>query len=140
MEKKKKLGRPFTYGPAILKKAQEYVQGIIDTKERVGEDGKLEVKIPSIGGLAVHLGISRVSLYEWKEKYPEFREVMELLGSEQERRLIENGLSGRYVAPITKVLLTKHGYRDGQDITSDGKRLPAPLLSALAAEEEKTED
>ena len=41
------------------------------------------------------------------------------------------GLQGSYNPTIAKVLLTKHGYREGTDITTNDKDLPMPLLSAL---------
>ena len=72
----------------------------------------------------MHLGISRATVYDWKEKYPEFSDIIEKLQSVQADRLLLNGLSGDYNPVIAKVLLTKHGYREGIEQTGkDGKDL-----------------
>ena len=41
----------------------------------------------------------------------------------QASQLIQNGLVNNYNATITKLMLTKHGYRDKQEVdhTTDGK-------------------
>lgn len=56
---------------------------------------------------------------------------MERLGSEQEERLINNGLGGQYNPTIAKVLLTKHGYTDKVDVTSKDEKLPTPIFGNI---------
>ena len=42
----------------------------------------------------------------------------------QERFLVEGGVSGSYNPMISKLILTKHGYADKQEVTgADGKDL-----------------
>lgn len=117
-------GRPTEYNQEYVSKALEYLSTCEDTE---GDNG-LKVKIPTKGGLAYYLGVARDTLYDWSSKYPEFSDIMERLGAEQENRLINNGLSGDYNPTIAKVLLTKHGYVDKQetDVTSAGKPLIIP--------------
>ncbi len=128
-------GRPTEYNQSFIEKSHEYLLSCEDEEiERGSEerpDYHLNVKLPTRGGLAVYLGVSRDTLYDWASKYPEFSYIMEKLGAEQEERLIRNGLSGDYNPTIAKVLLTKHGYREGQDITTNDKDLPIPLLNGL---------
>lgn len=115
-------GRPTDYNEEILLKAQEYISSCEDTDI---EGGKVNVKIPTRGGLARYLDVSRDTLYEWAKVHKEFSYIMETLGAEQEDRLINQGLSGRYNSTISKVLLTKHGYADKleTDITTQGEKL-----------------
>lgn len=114
-------GRPTDYSPEMVTKAQEYIDSCQDTDvETDTRIVKVKVNIPTKGGLAVHLGVSRETLYQWAKIYPEFSDIMERLGSEQEARLINNGLSGDYNPTIAKVLLTKHGYIDKQEIEAKG--------------------
>ena len=42
--------------------------------------------------------------------------------------LIAKGLKGEFNASITKLMLTKHGYTDKQDVTTGGKELPTPII------------
>lgn len=117
------MSRPLEYGPSIIKKAEEYLGNCVDDVEEqtIGMSSKgtelfknkVKVRLPSKGGLAVYLDVARDTLYEWANKYPEFSDIMERLGAIQEERLMNNGLSGDYNPTITKVLLTKHGYKEG---------------------------
>lgn len=134
------VGRPPVYSDEILLKAQEYLHNCQDEEVQVVKqssekyemfDNKLKVKIPTKGGLAVALGVSRETLYAWAKEKPIFSDIMEQLGAIQEERLINNGLSGDYNPTIAKVLLTKHGYREGTDVTTNDKDMPTPLLNAL---------
>lgn len=120
------LGRPQEFNPSYVEKAQEYLALCVDTEI----DGKLvNVKVPTKGGLAFYLNVARDTLYDWATKYPAFSDIMERLGEIQEERLINNGLRGTYNPTIAKVLLTKHGYREGLDQTSNGKDLiPKPIM------------
>lgn len=86
-------------------------------------------KLPTKGGLARYLGISRETIYDWSSKYEEFSDIVEDLFAEQEDMLIQNGLTNKFNASITKVILTKHGYREGVDMTTNDKDLPTPIAS-----------
>ena len=97
---------------------------------------RLEVKPPSIAGLARYLGISRETVRLWaaegesKDADPlnkEFFGIVEDVLAEQEERLISKGLSGQYSPVLAKLLLHKHGYSDKTDLTSGGQPFfPSP--------------
>lgn len=85
------------------------------------------IRLPNIGGLAVYLDIARDTIYDWKKKHPDFSYIVEKILAEQENRLVNGGISGDYNATISKVMMTKHGYREGHDLSNpDGSNLFRP--------------
>ncbi len=78
------------------------------------------VRLPTIEGLALHLKIHRDTLYSWEKTHPEFSDIMEELRQRQANALIHHGVEGRYNSTIAKVLLTKHGYREGIEQSGPG--------------------
>lgn len=121
-------GRPSEYTPELLVKAREYLDSCLDIEEDKENRIHKKVNIPSKAGLALAMGVARETLYDWARKYPEFSDIMEEMGAKQEIALINNGLSGNYNQTITKVILTKHGYREGIDQTTNDKDLPTPIM------------
>lgn len=139
-------GRPTLYSDEMLQKTREYIDACNEEHEVryrpvLSRDGKNEVlnepyihynpKIPTIEGLAYELKVNKTTIYEWENKYEEFSNVIDELRNKQASQLVNKGLSGQYNSTIAKVLLTKHGYREGADLTTNDKDLPIPLLHAL---------
>jgi len=108
-------GRPLEYGKEMCEKAKKYIEECKDSFN----GGKIDVKFPNKGGLALYLGVSRETLYDWAEKYPEFSDIMRELMAKQEERLLNGGLSGNYNSTIAKLILSKHGYRDVADVNNN---------------------
>lgn len=106
-------GRPTDYSEEILTDAMNYVQQYANDEVK---DKVLKVNLPTIEGLALYLEISRSTLYLWQKEHKEFSDIIEILQQKQAQVLINNALSGSYNATIAKVLLTKHGYTDKQEI------------------------
>lgn len=83
-----------------------------------------EVVIPSIEGFALYCGFNKDTLYEWEKQYKEFSDDMKVLRASQANILINKGITGEYNSIIAKVLLSKHGYREGIEQTGkDGEDL-----------------
>jgi len=121
-------GRPTLYTEDILSKTKEYLDSCEDTEiER--ESGqrteyRLNVKLPTVQGLAVYLGVSRDTIYEWASKHPEFSDTIELLQAEQADKLINQGLAGNYNSTIAKLMLSSnHGMREKSDVTSNDETI-----------------
>lgn len=127
-------GRPQEYTDEIVEKVQEYLTLCVDTPADKESDIKANVKIPTIEGLAVYLEVSRDTIYDWEKKFERFSYILGKLRSEQANRLINNGLAGTYNSTIAKVLLTKHGYREGIDQTTNDKDIPTPILNGLSTD------
>lgn len=144
-ETKYTVGRPTLYNNDILIKTQEYIDSCEDEvtefhKTRGDKsdsfDRIIKVKLPTIEGLALHLNLNKDTMYDWREKHQEFSDLIDILLKKQADMLISKGLSGDYNPTIAKVLLTKHGYREGTELTGkDGKDLIPDKQSNEKAEE-----
>lgn len=135
------LGRPTKYSEEIIKKTMGYIEtcgDLFEIKQKpVIKDGLLteedyvkeSKKLPTIEGLANYLDINKDTLYEWCKIHKDFSDVIDNLQKMQADMLINNGLSGDYNPTIAKVLLTKHGYREGIDATTNDKDIVATQFS-----------
>ena len=117
------VGRPTLYTPKLVKAAWDYVNGGWIT---AGD------KVPTVAGLACEIGVHRDTCHEWaKNDNKQFSDILQEIAQKQERELVNNGLTGDFVAPITKMMLTKHGYSDKveQHVTSpDGSMTPTQVI------------
>ena len=115
-----KVGRPTSYSEEILVKAREYLNNPLPEDE----------VIHSIEGLALYINIRRSTIYDWisQEDKKEFSDIVNAVLEKQGRKLINKGLDGTFNSSISKVILTKHGYREGIDQTTNNKDLPTPIM------------
>ena len=110
-------GRPSKYSGEMLEKAVFYV----DNYQSLGD------RVPSIVGLCLHLDIARPTAYDWAGdgNHEEFSYILGKCQDVQHNKLLNGGLGGEFNANITKMMLTKHGYSDKQEIdhTSAGEQV-----------------
>ena len=113
--------------PERLEKTKEYIAQCKDENYQLIKtegnktttyENKIKVKLPTLAGLANYLGVGLSTLSNLEKKYPEFAELADNIRTLQEEVLINRGLSGDYNATIDKLLLVKHGYRDGMDVVN----------------------
>lgn len=121
-------GRPTKYNEQILVDTKAYIDACNDVKEDKENGIQASVNLPTIEGLAYELKINKDTIYTWRKEQLEFSELISELLAKQAKSLVNNGLSGSYNPTIAKVLLTKHGYREGIDQTTNDKDLPTPIL------------
>ena len=117
----KKAGRPEKV-PDKHRRAAEYLGGGYQ------EAGDV---VPSAAGLACYLGVSRSTVYKWAETDAQFSDMLEAVQANQERLLINKGLTGDFNATIAKLMLAKHDYSDKAEVdnkSSDGSMTPKPAL------------
>jgi hypothetical protein len=93
---------------------KEFVVGINDKGQEITEN-KWIVDFPTAEGLANSLKVSRKILYDWANRHPEFRDILDQINQNQVERLLNNGLSGNYNATIAKLVLAKHGYKESTE-------------------------
>lgn len=119
MDRTVTAGRPSKYSDEICRKARLYVAG------GYADCGDV---IPQIAGLAMEIGISRETVYEWASdpEKKEFSDIVANCMSAQERKLVNGSLLGTMNPTISKLLLVKHGHseRIQQEVTgADGQAL-----------------
>jgi hypothetical protein len=83
--------------------------------------------IPSVAGLACYLGVSRSTIYEWRDNFPDFSDTLQAIDAKQEHLALNGGMANKFNATIAKLVLANHGYSDRTqtDLTSsDGTMTP----------------
>lgn len=121
------MARPTDYSPEIVAKARDYLTNF---------EGHGDV-VPTIAGLADTLGISRETIYDWssQEEKAEFSDIVEAIRGKQERVLANKGLKGDFNPTIAKLMLTKHGYSDKQELAGPGgEPLNPPVIQIVRAD------
>lgn len=107
------MARPTVYSDEVLEKASDYIENYAEYGDAV----------PTVAGMACEIGVSRETLYAWAKdvEKPEFSDILMRVMENQERKLVNGGLSGGFNPAITKMMLTKHGYSDKTDIDHSSK-------------------
>jgi len=103
--------RPTKHTQELMDKAKDYTEDCPDI-------------VPTVVGLCLHIGIAKATAYRWAaEENEAFKDILDFVGEQQERKLITSGLTNEFNSAITKMMLTKHGYADkvDSDITTGGK-------------------
>lgn len=117
-----RMGRPTKLTPELIKSAQEY----LETYTTV---------VPTIEGLALHLNISRETLYDWDatNKDADFSDIISKLKAKQASELIDGTLRGKYNATIAKLILSgRHNYveKREQEVKVE---MPKPILGGASS-------
>ncbi len=115
-------GRPTMYRPEFVAKVEEYLAECIDEETEFHKtrgdksdsyDRILKVNLPMVESFARWLGFDKTTIYEWAKIYPEFSHALEHIKEEQQRRLLNEGLSGTYNPMIAKLILSaNHGMKE----------------------------
>jgi len=124
------MARPTKYSQEIVDKARAYITDF----------EKYDDMIPSIEGMAEHLGLHRDTLYDWaKQESKEFSDILGRCMQVQQKTLINKGLSNTFNASITKLVLGKHGFHDkmDQDLTSSDRSMQPNVIELVAKVNEK---
>ncbi len=134
-------GAPSTYDQELIDKAEDYLENFTEHDQLV----------PTVAGLAIHIGKDRTTVYAWdkQEDKPELSNILKRLMAKQEILLVNSGLSGAFNSVINKMMLTKHGYSDKQEIDLNNNikmtdlsedELNRKILQLEQAHEQSTKD
>jgi len=120
-------GRPSSYNQKMQAAAEAYVAGGFKKEGDV---------VPTTEGLALSLGVTRMTLNNWAAAHATFFDTFEALKSTQARLLANGALKGDMNATIAKLMLHNHGYSDKAETdhkSSDGSMTPQPNVIRLVA-------
>lgn len=117
-------GQPTKYNP------QKVADAIAYLADAVPEN----MHIPTVEGLALHLKVSRDTLYEWAKQHKEFSDTLDQLKLLQKEHLTMTGIfGGKEINSNIIMLLLKVNHKmiemTHTDITSGGKTLPTPIIA-----------
>lgn len=115
------MARPTEFKEEYIEKTLNYIKNYSDLGDIV----------PSVAGLAMHIGVSKQSLYTWSkiEGNEEFLDAFSCVRIAQEKQLINGGLGGEFNPAIAKMMMAGHGYSDKQEVdvsSTDGTMTPKP--------------
>lgn len=123
-------GRPTSYNKEILEATKEYSS---NWKEIFPED-----VIPTIEALSLHIGIARSTIYDWisqdNEELKEFSDNVGNILAKQGKTLVNKGLTNEFNSSITKAMISKHGYREGTEVSGLGGK---DLIPESISQEDK---
>jgi hypothetical protein len=114
------MARPTKLNKKVMELARLYVEEFCPKHlEAVDE-------LPSIESFAWYIDVSRSSIYSWQSDYKsaekptplqiEFLDILDRIETFQGRILINHGLKGIYNAPLSKMMLSHHGYREKTEV------------------------
>ena len=106
MSKGNKGGRPTEYREEFIDKVDEYLKTCVET-ERIFEkttgaksttyERIPYVNVPKIEGFAAYIDVSKSSIYEWIDLYPEFSHAIDKIRLAQHNFILERIVTGKQI-------------------------------------------
>lgn len=103
---RKAIGRPTKYIPEVVYPAIE---------EYISSCGREQTELPTVEGLALHLGVHPDTLFTWSKEYPLFSESIKKILALQKKQLMNDGMyGGKEVNSAMAIFLLKvnHGMKE----------------------------
>jgi len=107
----------------------KYNDEMPDRLRKAGQEAVAKGDLPTLAKASLELGVDRDTLKEWNKKHRIFSAAYKEFKELQEETLVQGGLKNKYHGSFA-IFTAKNvlGWRDKQDITTDGKELPQPIL------------
>jgi hypothetical protein len=115
------VGRPSKYDPSVVDKFIQYFSKKPYEKNDI-TGREVPADFPTLAGFAISIGISRDTLHEWAQQYPEFSDAYKRAKEFQENYLVVNGLKGLIQQPMA-IFTSKNliNWTDKQEIKHEGQ-------------------
>lgn len=102
-------------------------------EEYLATTGNHQMKLPTMEGLALAIGVHRDVLYDWEKAKPETKEYFDKVRAMQKEQLMNDGMyGGKEVNSTMAIFLLKVNHdmieKTQTDITSMGEKLAAPTI------------
>ena len=123
--------RPTTYDDEVLQAARDYVDAYIN--------GQGDRAVPTVVELCRKINRSKATVYTWlkHEDKSEFIDLVSQIEDLQHEELVHGGLAGGFNPAVTKMMLTKHGYSDKQEIDMTTHSDVTPWADISASDEDE---
>ena len=109
---KRGRGRPTKYKEDFPEKVRYYT----DNFDTIEED----TVIPTVAGLSLYLGITKQSIYDYAEQYPDFLDSVKYLQSRAEKILVSSTLNRKFAEKFaTFYAINCLGYSDKREIKAN---------------------
>lgn len=120
------MARPTDYNDEVLEQAKEYLMYFVEPDSRPDNFNQV---VPTVVGLCRHINRGSTTVYNWEkdDDKDSFRDILLEVKEMQHLNLVNGGLAGGFNPAVTKMMLTKHGYSDKQEIdhsSADGTMSP----------------
>lgn len=106
MAETKAIGRPTKFSPAVYNQIEEYLSMC----------GRENQSLPTLEGLAGHIGVTTETIRVWGKENKEFSATIKKLVEKQKQQLMDDGMyGGKEVNAAMAIFLLKanHGMSDG---------------------------
>ena len=116
-------GRPTKYTEELLAIAREYPYNF---------KSKYDHQFPSIVGLCKEIKVRSETVYQWAKDpaKTEFSDIVKEIMDMQHFELTQGGITGRFNASISKLILAKHGHSDKSEVDQNIKAEVKQEISA----------
>lgn len=99
-------GRPTKFIPNIIfPKVEQYLASC----------SRESTELPTVEGLALKLGITKETIYQWSKKYPQISDYLKKIADKQKNQLMNDGMyGGKEVNASMAIFLLKaiHGLKE----------------------------
>lgn len=109
-------GRPTKYSDNTIKEIEVYLSMC----------GREQTSLPTIEGLALHLGVTSETIRQWSKEKPEFSLTLKKLVDKQKQQLIDDGMyGGKEVNQAMAIFLLKanHNMSDGSNASIQAENI-----------------
>jgi len=114
------MARPTKFKEEYIEEAEKYLA--INVDEINPETNKIRVRLPTVEGFAMYLGVNKTTLYEWEKVNEAFSNALDKIRIEQKQRLLNSGLSNDYNSTIAKLILSSnHGMNEKTEVDQNVK-------------------
>lgn len=134
-------GAPTLYTPEVCEEMldffdiEPYEVRIVNDEDGNPKEVIVPSKFPTFEAFAVYLGISRKTLFNWREGNPDFKRAWDICRTIQNNYILVNGMAGTTNPGFTRLAaINLLKWREKHDVTSANKQVPTTFTLQIGDE------